>query len=139
MTADRIKAVVLAVLEGWPLYEQVDQVTVAPIHLAKRWLYIGYYTRNPYYCLFKLNAQFDTGILYLLEIELPAFLRGKGHGAKLYDAVVEIARRLELREVRQTPSGWVHTGESREDWLLRRGWTADSSGREVFKVVSADS
>lgn len=133
MNMARIREKVLHVLEGWPLYEPIDVLSVTALPSEQRF-FIGYCTHLRF-SLLSLNAQFDTGILYLLEIELPPFLCGQGHGSQLYDCVVEIARALELREVRQTPSGWTPSGETREDWLARHGWKAMEGGREVYKLV----
>lgn len=136
MTPDRIRQVVLEVLSDWSLYEEADRIAVVKLYqLPARW-FVGYYTADQSHLL-GLQLNFDERRLYLLEIELPEFLRGHGHGSSLYDRVMEIARRFEMKEVRQTPSGWTYRGESRENWLLRRGWSECEDGREVFKLVDA--
>ena len=59
--------------------------------------------------------------------------RGKGYGVMLYNMVEEIGRLFGCVRYEQTPSGWTHTGETRESWLLRRGFQKD--GNVVFKQI----
>ena len=75
------------------------------------------------------------GIFYLLQINLPKDQRGKGHGKMLYDMLTEIARDCGCDQIRQTPSGWTHTKEPRESYLLRHGWL--KSNGEVYRDLRA--
>ena len=72
-----------------------------------------------------------SGDLYLLSIMIAAGDRGKGHGAQLYDLIVQAGRELGCGRVIQTPSGHTPSGETRRSYLFRHGWLP--MGQEVFK------
>ena len=74
-----------------------------------------------------------NGIFYLLHINVIEQHRGQGHGAAFYQLLEQIAKDCECHEIRQTPSGWTWTNETRESYLLRRGWLVD--GCEVYKKL----
>jgi GNAT superfamily N-acetyltransferase len=81
---------------------------------------------------FSLNVA-ENGICYLLDIKLQEKHRGQGYGDALYKILEEVARELGCSQIRQTPSGWTRTGETRKDYLMRRGWL--NGGIEVFKEL----
>ncbi len=81
--------------------------------------------------LFSVNIIGD--VFYLLSIQIPAEFRGAGHGERLYRLMEVVARVFGCREIRQTPSGWTVTGETRQSYLVRRGWVID--GNEVMKTI----
>lgn len=78
--------------------------------------------------VFEVELNVFGGVCYLLDIWLMASLRGKGHGAALYDVCVNIARDLGCKRIEQAPSGSTPSGESRGGWLNRRGWTLGKEG-----------
>ncbi len=79
--------------------------------------------------LFSVNIIGD--VFYLLSIEIPAEFRGASYGDRLYRLMENAASAFGCREIRQTPSGWTRTGETRQSYLVRRGWVPD--GVEVVK------
>jgi GNAT superfamily N-acetyltransferase len=84
--------------------------------------------------LLQLNILQD--VFYILFIQVDPKYRGQGHGHRLYELCEELAKKMDCREIRQTPAGGPHGGtkdETREDYLLRRDWTKD--GNEVFKTL----
>jgi len=62
-------------------------------------------------------------VCYLLSIAIPPELRGKGYGAELYQVTENVARRWGCATVEMTASGQTHKGESRIEYLRRRGYT----------------
>lgn len=93
-------------------------------------LWIGYSTgtKETYF-----HTNVDGDVLYLLTIQVAEHFRGRGYGDRLYDIVEDLAVDLGCREVRQTPSGWTTTKETRRSYLNRRGWIDD--GAEVYKEL----
>ena len=81
------------------------------------------------------TANIIGDVFYLLSIHLPNGYRGKGYGDSLYMAVERIAADVGCRQIRQTPSGNTSTGETRQSYLNRRGWSND--GIEVFKSTES--
>lgn len=79
------------------------------------------------------DANIIKGAFYLLHIQIAKSLRGKGHGSALYLILETIAKDLGCTSIVQHPSGSTITGESRRDYLLRRGW--QSGGVEVYKAL----
>ena len=122
-------------LGGWRLYRPTHRVRCADIPPSTTW--IGYRTtlanQMGHTTHFDLNI--TNGVCYLLDIELEKIDRGQGHGAVLYLIIEAIAVELGCREIRQTPSGRTRRGETREEYLVRRGWIKD--GNEVFKRLDA--
>ena len=59
--------------------------------------------------------------------------RGKGHGNKLYQILENIAKEFGCEKIQMTPSGHTKTGETRKDYMLRRGY--DDLGTEVYKKL----
>ena len=95
-----------------------------------RMIFVGYMLEANYHW----HANIQDGIFYLLKIKLPEALRGQGLGDKLYRCIEQAARNCGCTEIRQTPSGWTKTGETRLSYLLRRGWIEES--HEVYKELS---
>lgn len=77
------------------------------------------------------DANIIKGRFYLLHIGVEYGQRGKGHGDALYRMLEGMAGELGCTQIRQHPSGKTATGESRRDYLIRRGWRPD--GIEVYK------
>jgi hypothetical protein len=73
-------------------------------------------------------------VFFILHIQLNVAKRGIGLGDSLYKAMIDVASEIGCREIRQAPSGWTGFGETREDYLVRRGWLVD--GLEVFIDLS---
>jgi len=120
----------------WPLYHQTHQTQVTSL---KSGVFIGYRTAaNGFRGDPSGSTHFDVNVIgpmfFLLHIEVVKYNRGRGMGEKLYGVLTSIAAELQCSEIRQTPSGKTHTGESRMDYLLRRGWSRD--GNEVFKSLA---
>jgi GNAT superfamily N-acetyltransferase len=115
-------------LRNWPLYQGESEM----VHVVKQCEFVAIsYGTQP--MAHRLDLQLELGICYLLHIAIEPEHRGKGHGAALYEIVEGIAKSLGCKEVRQTPSGWTHTGETRMRYLVRRGWHPD--GAEVVKRI----
>lgn len=140
-----IEATVRAVLREWPLYQEHDHVQVHPIGDGWSIMYCAKFTGRPFTAemhmadpppsLLSINVTADGTKLYLLFIQVHPGYRGQGYGHQLYERVIELARRLGCKEVRQTPSGGYEDDE-RLDYLARRGWLVDDP--EVYWPVTAD-
>lgn len=72
---------------------------------------------------------------YLVEIELDERRRGRGEGWSLYESIEGISRNLGCNLLRQTPSGYTFKGESRENYLMRRGYKKVPNCIEVEKIL----
>ena len=131
------------VLSGWPLYHADDHLMVVESGRSTCIEYCGRSALRPFSAssqicanppnLLSLNIT-PARILYLVFIQVEPQSRGKGHGAALYDCVVEFARRMGCVEVIQTPSGG-YQNQTREEYLLKRGWKL--AGIEVSKRIEA--
>lgn len=112
-----VKQIVEDCLKSFPLYDQKHKVG-----FIKNW--IGYRTtdanRPEGTTHFDLNLCGDT--LYLLSIEIEKQNRGKGNGESLYKVIEEIGKRLGCTSLNQTPSGWTQSGDTRANYLKRRGY-----------------
>ena len=82
------------------------------------------------------DANIIKGVFYLLRIQVAPMYRGRGDGAKLYELIEQLACDLGCTQIRQHPSGWTPTGETRKSYLERRGWIDD--GIESFKLLAAN-
>lgn len=113
---------VLEVMRDFTLWEPAHyiQVHVRPV-MQRPATIIGYRTQT-----LPIGTHFDLNIIgatcYLLQIELRDCDRGLGHGAELYQAIERIATILGCTVIEQTPSGHTATGETRSDYLARRGY-----------------
>ena len=133
-------------LQDWPLYGEDDHVQVRDFDREGKGLWIGYCGKcalkpftasthvavNPPH-MFDLNIVGDTA--YLLFIQVAYAFRGQGHGEQLYEIVTEICRRLDAKQLRQTPSGG-YDDQCRKDYLLKRGWLDD--GGEVYRDLQTE-
>jgi len=123
------------VLQAWPLFESAACLRATPLPEGGYWL--GYASEGDFRPVPRqLGTGFDLNVVdavcYLLDIRLEERHRGQGHGSALYELLVQVAAALGCSEIRQTPSGTTMRGESRQDWLLRRGWkTCGRLGHEV--------
>lgn len=128
-------------MSEWSLYEKEACIYATPLHPGWSIGYCNTFDGIPFTpgmriskdppSFFSLN--WCEAILYLIFIQVAPEHRGKGHGEQLYDLIVEFARRLGCKEVRQTPSGgWE--GQSREAYLVKRGWFM--VGNEAVKLTT---
>jgi len=116
----------------WGLFDSTDVVELGRLRLNT-----GYWMSHRDAAGYTFwDANVIDGVFYLLSIALPPYACGRGLGSALYEILTEIAADLGCREIRQTPSGWTHNGESRLDYLLRRGWEQD--GRECFRRLGVN-
>lgn len=133
MTTDM--AIVQAVREAmrrWPCFQIDDEIIVMPVSGSNT--SIGYRRRGVQRWdsnSIHWDANVIGDVFYLLTIQLPILIRGRGFGGQLYRIIESIAFDLGCREIRQTPSGETMTGESRLNYLLRRDWLPDRG--EVYK------
>ena len=118
-------------LATWPLYDAENhQVLTRSISGGK---YLGYLTHLYDYAhrFTRFDVNVLHGVFYVLDIRIDASKRGKGHGDALYNVLESIGRDAGCSRIQMTPSGWTHTGESRMDYMLRRGYR--EFGTEVVK------
>jgi len=123
-------------LETWPLYEKTHRVSSGKFEDGKIWL--SYKTLEGFPAIAGASwekTHFDVNIIddvfYVLGIGLTKEHRGKGHGDALYRILENIARDAGCKKIQMNPSGKTQTGETRKDYLLRRGYK--ESGIEVYK------
>ena len=123
---------VKAVIKEFTLYDSSHKVLVRDISGG---FWIGYRTTasNQTQGTTHFDVNVIRGVFFILSIELDQEHRGKGHGAALYKLLEQMARRLNCHQVQMTPSGRTPSGESRESYLLRRGY--EKFGAEVIKVI----
>ncbi len=76
-----------------------------------------------------------NGLFYLLGIGLARKYRGRGLGSQLYTILEEIAAELGCLAVVMTPSGITLKGETRFDYMLRKGYKPYGP-HEVIKELS---
>ena len=122
-------------LATWPLYNSGNhEVSTRTLNNGGEWL--GYRTASvnqiTKYTHFDVNR--IEKIFFILSIYLEQKHRGKGHGDALYKVLEAIAEEIGCSKVQMMPSGWTSTGETRRDYLLRRGYRV--FGTEVVKDVS---
>lgn len=123
-------------LATWPLHEpDKHKVSIRDISGG---VWLGYRTtpgnRPQGTTYFDVNVV--KGVFFILDVSLETQHRGKGQGAALYKLLEVIAAEAGCHKVQMTASGTTHTGESRMDYLLRRGYT--EFGIEVVKNVWQD-
>jgi hypothetical protein len=132
---------VLAIAERhtrtWPLFS-ADNHILSSKTMSNDNLYVGYSNAQPDgrddYKLGTWKANIIGDVFYLLSIYIPENRRGEGHGDHLYRICENVAAEIGCREIRQTPSGWTPSGETRRSYLHRRGWRdCIDSQCEVFK------
>jgi GNAT superfamily N-acetyltransferase len=134
MIAERIEKVFADHLVKHPLYESghINVFCISDNTWSINYRISNIPQRKSEMC-FSVNI--IKGIFYILHINLPQDQRGKGLGKTLYEILAEIARECGCSQIRQTPSGWTHTQETRESYLLRHGWI--KSDNEVYKDLKA--
>jgi len=120
-------------LRKHPLFKPEHRVLTREI--SGGW-WIGYRTTGSNHP--QETTHFDVNILkdtfFVLHIAVEKEERGKGHGDALYKVLEEIARETKCKKVQMTASGQTPSGESRQDYLLRRGYK--KFGIEVVKEFS---
>lgn len=130
MSKAEIEATMLELMQSWPLYD--PSYSLFAIGLESGDWSLGYCSPRPrmpwgtYW-----DANIIKGVFYLLHIQIAKKHRGNGYGNALYQILESIAWDLRCPQIRQHPSGNTSTGESRRDYLLRRGWIG--AGVEVYK------
>lgn len=135
MTERGVENVMRRRMIAWPLY-RTDFVLFA-IALENDGWSLGYSAprpRRPFGTYWDANIIKD--VFYLLHIQIDKKLRGKGHGAQLYEIIERIAQELKCRRIVQHPSGATINGETRRQYLNRRGWR--DFGVEVYKDFPPD-
>ena len=135
---NQLKEISKQCLEGWDLYKDSHKISVKEISEGKIWIGYSDNVKMPAIA----GASWETthfhvniidGVLYVLSIGVSEENRGKGHGDKLYQILEHIAKDAGCKKVQMTASGRTKTGESRKDYLLRRGYK--ELGNEVYKDV----
>lgn len=126
-----------ALLARHPLYRPEDYTYVV---LRDGKAFLGWAPRvpapgrpDPFYL--NLEAQ-PPLVCYLLCIGLKASLRGRGLGHQLYLLAEDVARALGCQFLEMTPSGRTETGESREDYLVRKLGYTRNLGYSVVKDLA---
>jgi len=123
-------------INNFKLYDECHKINV-PKNTSKL-LLVNYRTRDLNAQLLRDTTHFDLqlgdNICYILWIEVKKSKRGNGYGWELYDTVHKFARDLGSKVVRLTPSGWTWSGESRRDYLLRKGYVSFSD-REIEFIL----
>lgn len=86
----------------------------------------------------KDSTHFDIQVIghscYILHIELDKQERGRGIGWSLYDAIHCFARNIGSKRIIQNPSGWTPKGETRREYLLKRGYIPSGDTEVEFKL-----
>ena len=141
--ADALEAF-LAEVQKWPLWKAWHCLDVkatkedSAVWVGYSTVWVGYSTVE------KHRTSWETGFdveladdnCYLLSINLSPLWRGKGHGWELYQVVERAAARLGCKRVVMTASGTTYRGETRMDYLLRRGYQRGlSNDGEVTKEL----
>jgi hypothetical protein len=113
-------------IKTFTLYDAMHNIGIKSIGQNRWW--IGYSTDNrarmgDFGTSFDLNYYEDIRTLYLLHLQIDASQRGRGHGSQIYEIICNIAKELDCLIVEQTPSGWTPSGDTRANYLIRRGWT----------------
>lgn len=115
-------------LKNYELWTEKSKISVHEIN--KRFYSINFLANSE--TISRIHStHFDVNIIddlfYLLSIQITKENRGKGLGLKLYNILEKIAKELNCNKIVQTPSGWTKTGESRESYLMRKGWTLENN------------
>lgn len=146
MSPDGRAAIVRQGLADWDLYDESAIVQTAKTHSKGYWIgYADTSNATAFTAGMRIAAEpptyFDLnvidGVLYILFVQIEARHRGKGHGDQLYKLLIALARQLGCRQIRQTPSGGcIETGESRMEYLVRRGWIPEHG--EVYQNLGQE-
>lgn len=139
LDAAAVIAKAAAVLQGWPLFEGPHCLSCCPTETG---YWLGYSSEGDFRPIQRFLGQgFDlnvahNGVCYLVHLRLREEQRGQGHGADLYERLVRLAGELGCATIQQTPSGSTPRGESRQDYLVRRGWkVCGKQGNEVMRLT----
>lgn len=132
MSEKDIEQMMRRLMSEWPPYR--PEYSLFAIELEDRGWSLGY-------CAPRARIPFGThwdanivkNVFYLLHIQIAKKFRGQGHGDALYKIIEHIADECGCCAIRQHPSGNTQTGETRRDYLLRRGWLPN--GVEVYKPL----
>lgn len=125
----------------FPEYNESHVIRASDIGPFKTWT--GYRTIDGNAIDIMNTTHFDLNfywpnVCYLTYIELDRSQRGKGLGSKLYESVEKIAKKLGCTRLCQTPSGTIVIDgkfiETREDYLVRRGYKKLSDGQVEKKL-----
>lgn len=81
---------------------------------------------------FTLNL--EGNVCHLASINLAENLRGKRIGERMYRVVEQIAREMGCDRVRQEPSGWTSSGETRRDYLKRKLGYVDVKSDRLLQI-----
>lgn len=126
-------------IKKFALYDATHNIDIKYIGQNRWW--IGYSSTNDNRSRmgdsgtsFDLNYYEDIRTLYILYLQIDASQRGKGHGSQLYEIICNIAKELDCLVVEQTPSGWTPSGDTRVNYLIRRGWTMFRTGVAIKKL-----
>jgi len=85
--------------------------------IDKQKIYASYFGRaSSILFLSKEGPHLELGFL-----RIPVGFRGMGFGKQLYVSGVEFGRQLGCTHIRQVPSGIMHDGEDKTEYLLRNG------------------
>lgn len=130
-----LKDIALKELASWALYSKDHKVEARDISGG---VWLGYRTTSANRSHWRATTHFDVNVVgevfFVLEICVEPHQRGKGHGNTLYKILEAIAKEAGCSRVQMMPSGWTASGETRKDYLLRRGYT--EFGNEVIKKVA---
>lgn len=121
------------------LYQPTDTVIALECYETRWYAYAskGFTVKRKEGCYFEASYNKAARSLYLVTIHIPHSLRGQGYGAQLYNLVEHLARLLNCRYIEQTPAGHTGTGETRLDYLKRRGYH-EVDGATVRKYFKED-
>lgn len=126
MTKQTIKDCFLRLLSSYPLYSQSWRVHVQSLGVDGWWSVSLDSGEMPHTAIPRSSTYVDINIendvFYLLHIELDKKHRGQGYGESLYKICEDAAASLGCKTIKQTPSGWTATGDSRLQYLLKRSW-----------------
>jgi len=134
------EGVMRGILKRFPLYHAGHTITISTNEdLAPGAVNLGYKTTegNPDGTThFTLQFKEDEDTCYIAWIEIEDLYKGTGLGAELYSIAEEMARQCACRRIVMHPSGRTFTGESRRDYVLRRGYRTIEGSVEVEKILS---
>lgn len=126
-------------LAAWPLHKGRARARFLKDSDTDLWL--GYRTDecpSQRHGTTNFDVNIINGTFYILWVNIPLAERGKGHGDQLYQLLEEAAKKLGCHRIVQMPSGWAIIdgvkGETRRDYLLRRGWQPFGKG-ELQKIL----
>lgn len=111
-----VEAIVRQVMRSWSVYQESDKIVAH--NVMDRQLFLAYNVEKDYHW----HANVVGDVFYIGKLTIPDSMRGKGIGHRLYETLERVATALGCRRIQQTPVGQTPSGESRLDYLVRRGW-----------------